>query len=148
MDTLLFYRDYVKLESKCDVILVTLQRVETFNNYIVQARSKHLIDMLEDIRTLFMKKIALEKEEALKKCKSLLCPRVQALIEKEIEKKSKKIAVMPSTSILFQVSHYIVVLGVISKRKLELVRNFFKGNPMLSCSCVHQLLVYGCRVLC
>ena len=67
----------------------------------MQARSKHLIDMLEDIRTLFMKKIALEKEEALKKCKSLLCPRVQALIEKEIEKKSKKIAVMPSTSILF-----------------------------------------------
>ncbi|XP_057529822.1 uncharacterized protein LOC130808363 [Amaranthus tricolor] len=64
----LFCRSFVKLDGKCDVILSNM--VETFNNYIMNARSHHLIDMLEDIRTMLMKRMANKKKDALKKWKA------------------------------------------------------------------------------
>ena len=57
---------------------------ETFNNYIIRARSKHLIDMLEEIRTILMKRIVTKREEA-QKCYGLICPKVLDLLEKEKE---------------------------------------------------------------
>ena len=61
----LFCRSFVKLEGKCDVILSNM--AETFNNYIMNARSHHLIDMLEEIRSMLMFRRANKKEEALGK---------------------------------------------------------------------------------
>ena len=46
-DSHLFCRSFVKLEGKCDVILSNM--VETFNNYIMNVRSHHLIYMLEKL---------------------------------------------------------------------------------------------------
>ena len=43
----LFCQAYVKVDTKCNVKLSNM--AETFNNYIMHARSKHLIDMLDDI---------------------------------------------------------------------------------------------------
>lgn len=43
-----FCRAYLKTMSKCDVIVNNL--AETFNGFILEARSKPLIYMLEDIR--------------------------------------------------------------------------------------------------
>ncbi|XP_057517914.1 uncharacterized protein LOC130798837 [Amaranthus tricolor] len=65
----LFFRSFVKLDGECDVILSNM--VETFNNYIMNARSHHLIDMLEDIRTMLIKRLANKKEEGLKKWKEV-----------------------------------------------------------------------------
>ena len=49
-DPNVFCRPYLKNLTKCDTIVSNM--VETFNNYIMRARSKHLIDILEDIRTM------------------------------------------------------------------------------------------------
>ena len=57
----LFCRSFVKLEGKCDVILTNM--VETFNNYIMNARSHHLIYMLEEIRAMLMKRMANNKRK-------------------------------------------------------------------------------------
>ena len=52
----------MKANTICDAIFSNM--AETFNNYIIHARSKHLIDILEEIRTKLMKRLALKKEEA------------------------------------------------------------------------------------
>ena len=59
-----FSRAYVKKESMCDVIVSNM--VETFNNYIINARSKHLINILEEIKTLMMKRLVTKKEQVAK----------------------------------------------------------------------------------
>ncbi|XP_057520711.1 uncharacterized protein LOC130800983 [Amaranthus tricolor] len=56
--------------------------VETFNNYIMRTRSKHLIDMLKEIRTILIKRLVTKREEA-NKWAGLLCPKIQKLLEKE-----------------------------------------------------------------
>ena len=45
-------------DSKCDVIVNNM--AETFNAYVVYARTKHLIDMLEDIRMALMERIVVK----------------------------------------------------------------------------------------
>ena len=75
----LFCRSFVNLEGKCDVILSNM--VETFNNYIMNARSHHFIDMLEEIRSMLMKRMANKKEETLMKWKGFLCPKVQKTLD-------------------------------------------------------------------
>ncbi|XP_057548298.1 uncharacterized protein LOC130826745 [Amaranthus tricolor] len=105
----LFCRSFVKLDGKCDVILSNM--VETFNNYIMNARSHHLIDMLEDIRTMLTKRIANKKEEALKKWKGLLCPKVQKTLDSE-KQEAAKCNVIPSTSTRFLVAYCMDVLEV------------------------------------
>ena len=64
VDPKVFCRAYVKRHIMCDVIVSSMG--ETFNNYIINARSKHLINMLEEIRTLMMKRLVTKKEQAAK----------------------------------------------------------------------------------
>ncbi|XP_057540707.1 uncharacterized protein LOC130818545 [Amaranthus tricolor] len=89
---------------------------ETFNNYIMHARSKHLIDMLDDIRTMLMKRIATKREECASKWSGLLCPKVQVLLDKEKEEVSN-CTVLLSTATVFQVAHHIDVLEVDIERR-------------------------------
>ena len=81
-DPNVFCRAYVKRDSMCDVIVSNM--VETFNNYIMNARSKHLINMLEEIRSLMMKRLVTKKEQAAK-WDGILCPKVQEMLDKEKE---------------------------------------------------------------
>ncbi|KAL2943716.1 UDP-N-acetylglucosamine--N-acetylmuramyl-(pentapeptide) pyrophosphoryl-undecaprenol N-acetylglucosamine transferase [Bienertia sinuspersici] len=50
-----FCRAFMKTESKADVI--TNNMAETFNGYIINARTKHLLYMLEDIRAALMQRL-------------------------------------------------------------------------------------------
>ncbi|KAL6569678.1 hypothetical protein OROMI_014192 [Orobanche minor] len=50
-----FCRAYFSDVSKCDVVVSNM--AETFNGYILKARAKHIIDMLDDIRTLLMERM-------------------------------------------------------------------------------------------
>ena len=49
----------------------------------MNARSHHLIDMLEDFRSILMNRRARKKEEALMKWKGQLCPKVQKMLDSE-----------------------------------------------------------------
>lgn len=68
-----FCRAYMKTNVKADV--VTNNMAETFNAYIIKARTKNLIYMEEDIRTALMQRLVSKKKEA-DKWKSNICPRI------------------------------------------------------------------------
>ncbi|XP_056691513.1 uncharacterized protein [Spinacia oleracea] len=104
----LFCRAFVKPDTKCDVILSNM--AETWNGYIIKARNKHLIYMLEDIRSAVMQRMVLKREEGEKRT-SAICPRVQQKLEKEKEH-AANCMVLPSGPNLFQVSYYMDTLSV------------------------------------
>ncbi|XP_074284368.1 uncharacterized protein LOC141608938 [Silene latifolia] len=76
---------------------------QTFNAYIISARTKHIIYMLEEIRVALMQRLVKKKTEMEKKC-TFVCPRVQEKLEKE-----KELAAMctplPSSDIVYQVMY-------------------------------------------
>lgn len=51
-----FYKIFINLSYTRDMILNNFS--ETFNGYILQARGKHVIHMLEEIRTSLMERIS------------------------------------------------------------------------------------------
>ena len=72
-------------DSKCDVIVNN--NAETFNAYVVHARTKHLIDVLEDIRMALMERIVVKRSimEASEDDIEDLCPKIRSKLEKEKE---------------------------------------------------------------
>ncbi|XP_021721493.1 uncharacterized protein LOC110689055 [Chenopodium quinoa] len=98
-----FCRANLNTEVKGDVI--TSNMAETFNGYIINVRAKHLIYMLEDIRSSLMKRLVTKREEMLK-WTTPLCPRIhrKLLIEKQ---EAAKCDVTPSSLTKFQVSYYL-----------------------------------------
>ena len=53
-------RAFLKTSTKVDVIVNNL--AETFNGYIINGRTKHLIHMLEDIITALMKRLVMKRQ--------------------------------------------------------------------------------------
>lgn len=96
-----FCRAFLRTGTKCDVNVSNL--AETFNGYIIQARTKHIIYMLEEIRSALMQRLVL-KRQAMSKSNAILCPRIQKKLDKEKEEAANCV-VMPSTDHLFQVTH-------------------------------------------
>ena len=95
----------------------------------MQARSKHVIDMLEDIRKLLMKRLVVKKDEATTKWSGNLCPKVQPMLDKE-KKEASNCTIMPSTTFLFQVSHLMDVLEVDINKKTCTCRKWnLRGIP-------------------
>ncbi|XP_076957097.1 uncharacterized protein LOC143632464 [Bidens hawaiensis] len=77
---------------------------ETFNGTIVQARSKHIIDMLEDIRVSVMSRLTTRHTQMLNK-DVVVCPRAQIKLDKQ-KTWAHKCRVYPSSPTVFQVSDY------------------------------------------
>ena len=96
-----FYKAFMKTKTKADVIMNNF--VETFNNYIINARSNHLIYILEDIRTTLMQRLVLKRQE-IEKCSTVVCPRIQAKLEIEKEVVANCFP-MPSTNLIFQLNY-------------------------------------------
>ncbi|KAL2928614.1 RAP domain-containing protein chloroplastic, partial [Bienertia sinuspersici] len=104
----LFCRAFMNTDMKVDVIVNNL--AETFNGYIISARTKHLLYMLEEIRTALMQRLAMKNME-MEKTTTLICPRIQAKLEKA-KKESAECNVVPSTRTIFQVSQKMDVVSV------------------------------------
>ena len=66
-------------EVKCDMLLNNL--AETFNSYILEARDKPIITMLEIIRQKLMKRFHNKRDE-MRQYESNICPRIKAKLEK------------------------------------------------------------------
>ena len=71
---------FLKKDTKDDVIVDNL--AETFYGYIINAKTKHLIYMVEDIITTLMQRSVMKSKE-MEKTTSVLCPRIQAKLNKE-----------------------------------------------------------------
>ncbi|CAH9105143.1 unnamed protein product [Cuscuta europaea] len=76
---------------------------ETFNGYIINARTKHLIFMMEDFRSALMQRIVLKRQQMQLSHQSI-CPRIQAKLEKEKDE-AVNCAAVPSSTMVFQVTH-------------------------------------------
>ena len=63
----------MKTNTKADVIMNNL--AETFNGYIINVRTKHLIYMLEDIKIALVQRLVLKRQE-IKKSYVVVCPRI------------------------------------------------------------------------
>ncbi|XP_048489954.1 uncharacterized protein LOC125491922 [Beta vulgaris subsp. vulgaris] len=98
-----FCRAFMSDDIRSDAI--TNNMAETFNGYIVNARTKHLIYMLEDIRVALMQRLVTKVHE-MEKCNSVLCPRIQAMLDKEKEKASLCDVIL-STDFIFNVKYYL-----------------------------------------
>ena len=61
-------RAFLKIDTKAYLIVNNL--AEAFNGYIINARTKHLIYMLEDTRTSLMQRLVMKRQEM---GKQLLC---------------------------------------------------------------------------
>ncbi|KAL2928879.1 MutS protein-like protein 5 [Bienertia sinuspersici] len=103
-----FCRAFLDTCTKTDAI--TNNMAETFNAYIISARTKHIIYMFEDIRVALMQRLVKRRKE-MEKCSSVLCPRIQARLEKEKEKASN-CDVLPSSDSVFNVRYYLDQLNV------------------------------------
>ncbi|KAL2892664.1 Gag-Pol polyprotein [Bienertia sinuspersici] len=103
-----FCRSHMQVNVKADV--VTNNMAETFNGYIIHARTKHLIYMLEDIRTSLMQRLVVKRRE-VEKWKSNISPRILVKLEKE-KTEAAMCEVLPSTETLFQVNYFLDSLNV------------------------------------
>ncbi|XP_021756075.1 uncharacterized protein LOC110721234 [Chenopodium quinoa] len=113
----LFYRAFIKTEVKSNAI--TSNMAETFNGYIIHAREKQLMYILEDIRSSLMKRLVTKKQE-MEKWTTSICPRIQKKLEWEKEE-AAKCHVIPSSSTLFQEVH--------------LQKMGYDRQPLLPCCC-------------
>ena len=69
-------------DSKCDVIVNNM--AETFNAYVVHARTKHLIDKLENIRMALIERIVV-KRSIMEVSEDKIHPRIRSKLEKKKE---------------------------------------------------------------
>ncbi|XP_076903382.1 uncharacterized protein LOC143558430 [Bidens hawaiensis] len=97
-----FTRCFPSNQTKCDVIVSNM--AETFNGYIIHARSKHIINMLEDIRVLVMTRLNDKKTKMLHE-DVIVCPRIQLKLDKE-KQRAYHCEVFPSSFNVFQVNHH------------------------------------------
>ncbi|XP_035846418.1 uncharacterized protein LOC118492469 [Helianthus annuus] len=129
-----FCRCYVSTEVKSDIIVNNM--AETFNGYILQTRSKHIINMLEDIRVAIMSRLVTKHNEMSTKS-VVVCPRIQKKLDKEKDW-AYKCTVYPSSNTLFQVK-YIDDVSVDIKHKRCSCRKWdLTGIP-----CQHVCAVAG-----
>ena len=91
----------MKTHTKIDVIMNNI--AETFNGCIINAKTKHLIYMLEDIITTLMQRLVMKRQQ-IEKNSIVVCPRIQAKSKIEKEEVVNCIPMM-STNLIFQVNH-------------------------------------------
>ena len=114
-----FCRAFLKTGTKADAIVNNLAK--TLNGYIINARTKHLIYMLKDIRTVLMQRLVMKRQE-IEKTTFVLCPRIQEKLEKEKEEATNCFP-MPSSNLIFQVNHKMDCLTIDMVAKLAHVGN-------------------------
>ncbi|WOL07437.1 hypothetical protein Cni_G16178 [Canna indica] len=94
-----FCEAFISPQCKCEV--VTSNICKTFNGCILRARSKLLIDMLEDIRHMLMERMQSKKEMMLKSNDDI-CPSIRKKLEKN-KTETRFCHVTPAANMKFEV---------------------------------------------
>ena len=71
-------RSHFSTRAKCDILVNNMS--ESFNSYIMEARDKPIITMLEYIRRKFMNRIQIKKQ-GMEKYPGPICPSIQKKLE-------------------------------------------------------------------
>ncbi|WOK94228.1 hypothetical protein Cni_G02930 [Canna indica] len=106
-----FCQTHVSIVCKSDNVTNNIS--ETFNAYILKARSKPIVDMLEEIRRMLMQRMYM-KREMVSKWSGDICHNIRRKLEKSKEK-SRYCIVTPSDNFKFEVQYmdkiHVVNLG-------------------------------------
>ncbi|KAK1411785.1 hypothetical protein QVD17_32525 [Tagetes erecta] len=129
-----FCRCFLEIGSKSDVIVNNM--AETFNGYIIQSRSKHLINMLEDIRVSIMTRLV-HMHKQMNGKNVIVCPRIQLKLDREKDM-AYKCDVLPSSYNVFQVKDIDDVTVDLVKRTCTCRKWDLTGIP-----CYHVCAVTG-----
>ncbi|WOL20365.1 hypothetical protein Cni_G29170 [Canna indica] len=90
---------FISTNSKCEAITNNLS--DTFNGCILKATSKHIIDMLEDIRRLVMARMQ-AKRELILRSNDEICPNIRKKLEKN-KRETRCCHVTPAGNLKFEV---------------------------------------------
>ncbi|KAH6797713.1 hypothetical protein C2S52_022267 [Perilla frutescens var. hirtella] len=106
-----FCKAFISTSPNCDNIDNNMS--ETFNRYIVTTRSKHVVDMLQDIRCALMER-QYKKLTAVSSLNDRICPNIRAKLEK-LKYESRLGITHPAVGGIFEVKlhemRYVVTLG-------------------------------------
>ncbi|CAH9111593.1 unnamed protein product [Cuscuta epithymum] len=95
-----FCKSFFRTNVKCDASDNNM--CEAFNGTICRARTRPLINMLEDIRCYVMERIY-KKMHLMQNSSDLICPRIRKILDKNIEASSRCVCI-PSAIGHFQVT--------------------------------------------
>ncbi|XP_021747734.1 uncharacterized protein LOC110713593 [Chenopodium quinoa] len=127
----LFCRAFLSTDVNTDAI--TRNIAETFNGFIINARTKHLLFMLEEIRSQLMQRMV-KKRQDMEKTTTYLCPRIQSKLDKE-KNKAAYCEVLPSSDTLSNVSYNLDQVVVNLEAKTCTCRKW----DMLGIPCCHAV---------
>ncbi|KAL0396177.1 UNVERIFIED_CONTAM: hypothetical protein Scaly_0066100 [Sesamum calycinum] len=77
-------RSHFSCYPRCDILLNNA--CESFNSNILEARDKPILSMLEWIMEYLMQRLQQNRDRAKKRWKKVLCPKIQTIIDRNIEK--------------------------------------------------------------
>ncbi|KAK4383929.1 hypothetical protein Sango_3107100 [Sesamum angolense] len=77
-------KSHFSTHCKSDILLNNMS--ESFNHMVLRARSKHIVDMLETIRLILMKRVQMRRDQMMKHTGDL-CPKIAKILE-DMKKKS------------------------------------------------------------
>ncbi|KAL0387541.1 UNVERIFIED_CONTAM: hypothetical protein Sradi_2635900 [Sesamum radiatum] len=66
--------------THCKSVLLLNNMSESFNHMVLRARSKHIVDMLETIRLILMKRVHMRRDQMMKH-NGDLCPKIANILE-------------------------------------------------------------------
>ncbi|KAL0315537.1 UNVERIFIED_CONTAM: hypothetical protein Sradi_5431900 [Sesamum radiatum] len=77
-------RSHFSCYPRCDILLNNA--CESFNSNILEERDKPILSMLEWIMEYLMQRLQQNRDRAKKRWKKVLCPKIQTIIDRNIEK--------------------------------------------------------------
>ena len=129
-----FNRCYLNTHTKCDVIVNNM--AETFNGFIINARSQHIIHMLEDIRIQVMSRLVTKRTEMSAR-DVVICPKIQEKLDFS-KQAAYRCEVYPSSYHVFQVRDFDDVSVDLDNRTCTCRKWDLRGYP-----CKHVCAVAG-----
>ncbi|XP_035830903.1 uncharacterized protein LOC110914631 [Helianthus annuus] len=120
-----FNRCYLNTHTKCDVIVNNM--AETFNGFIINARSKHIIHMLEDIRIQVMSRLVTKRIEMSAR-DVVICPKIQEKLDFS-KQAAYRCEVYPSSYHVFQVRDFDDVSVDLDNRTCTCRKWDLRGYP-------------------
>ncbi|XP_051152715.1 uncharacterized protein LOC127266501 [Andrographis paniculata] len=130
-------RSHFSVYPRCDMLLNNT--CESFNSFIMEARDKPIISMLEKIRNLLMVRMQLNREKA-EKWDDTLCPKIMKIMKKMMDEASEFIP-MRSDDWNFQITGSFDQYTVNVKDRTCSCRKW----DLTDIPCKHAVSVIWCR---
>ncbi|XP_012851396.1 PREDICTED: uncharacterized protein LOC105971096 [Erythranthe guttata] len=130
-------RSHFSPHPKCDILLNNM--CECFNSFILEAREKPIISLLETIRNLLMTRVQSNKEKAAK-WEGLLCPKIKKILMKIMEEAGECISMKCD-------DYHFQIIGPFDQHTVDLLERkcSCKKWDLSGIPCKHACSAIWCR---